>query len=181
MLETIYVGLDLGSSFCCQSVIDAGGTLRSSRFVRTSERDLRNAFAGLGGDVRVHMEAGELADWAGSIIAPMVKSVTVSHPRSLAWIGKDSVKDDKVDAGKLAELLRLNRVHEVYRERDSERRTFRHLVTHHEQASREQARRKSKIKARLRTLGVIRKDAGLFTANGQAALLEAITQPEISG
>ena len=45
--------------------------------------------------------------------------------------------------------------------------------------SREQARRKSKIKARLRTLGVIHKDARLFSASGQAALLDAIAEPEI--
>ena len=179
MQETIYVGLDLGSSHCCQSVIGADGSPRSSRLVRTSERQLRDAFAGLGGDVRVHMEAGELADWVGSVIGPLVSRVVVSHPRSLAWIGKDATKDDRVDARKLAELLRLNRVHEVYRGQDAERRTFRHLVTHHEQTSREQARQKSKIKARLRTLGLIRKDAGLFTNAGQMALLDAIEQPEI--
>ena len=179
MQESVYVGLDLGSSQCCQSVIETDGRLRFSRFIRTSEKHLREAFTGLGGEVRVHMEAGELADWAGSVIGPLVSRVVVSHPRSLAWIGKDSLKDDKIDAGKLAELLRLGRVHEVYREQDSERRTFKHLVTHHEQMSREQARRKSKIKARLRTLGVIRKDAGLFTSSGQAALLEAIESVEI--
>ena len=179
MQETIYVGLDLGSSRCQQTVMDAGGSVRFSRSVLTSEQQLRSAFDGLGGDVRVHLEAGELALWVGSIIKPLVSEVVVSHPRSLAWIGKDSVKDDKVDAGKLAELLRLGRVHEVYCEEDNERRMFKHLVTHHEQMSREQARRKSKIKARLRTLGVIRKDARLFSASGQAALLESIAEPEI--
>ncbi len=95
-------------------------------------------------------------------------------------IGKDAVNDDKVDAGKLAELLRLGRVHEVYCEQDNARRTFKYLVAHHEQTSREQARQKSKIKARLRTLGVIRKDAGLFTNAGQTALLDAIEQPEFT-
>jgi len=179
MQETIYVGLDLGSSRCQQTVMGADGLVRYSRVIPTSEQHLRSAFDKLGGDVRVHIEAGELDGWVGSVIKSMVRQVVVSHPRSLAWIGKDSVKDDKVDAGKLAELLRLGRVHEVYCEQDDERRTFRHLVTHHEQMSREQARQKSKIKARLRTLGLIRKDAGLFTNAGQMALLDAIEQPEI--
>ena len=173
MQETIYVGLDLGSSRCQQTVMGADGLVRFSRSVLTSEQHLRSAFEKLGGDVRVHLEAGELAGWVAAVIKPMVSQVVVSHPRSLAWIGKDSVKDDKVDAGKLAELLRLGRVHEVYCEEDNKRRTFKHLVTHHEQSSREQARQKSKIKARLRTLGVIRKDARLFSASGQAALLES--------
>jgi len=157
MQESIYVGLDLGSSFCCQSVVNADGSVLSSRFVRTGERQLLDAFAGLGdGEVRVHMEAGEHADRASSVIGPLVSRVVVSHPGSLTWIRKHSTKDDRVDARKLAELLSLGRVHDVYRERDTERRTFKHLLTHHEQMSREQARRKSKIKARLRTLGIIR-------------------------
>ena len=70
MQESVYVGLDLGSSHCCQSVIETDGRLRFSRFIRTSEQHLREAFTGLGGEVRVHMEAGELADWAGSVIGP---------------------------------------------------------------------------------------------------------------
>ena len=179
MQETIYVGLDLGSSVCQQTVMSGDGERRFSRSFATSERSLRTAFDKLEGDVRVHMEAGELASWVQSILKPLVTQVVVSHPRSLAWIGKDSLKDDKVDAAKLAELLRIGRVHEVYCEEDAQRRTFRHLVTHHEQMSREQARQKSKIKARLRTLGVIRKDARLFTAIGQAALLDGIESVEI--
>jgi len=45
--------------------------------------------------------------------------------------------------------------------------------------SREQARLKSKIKARLRTLGIIRFDARLFTKSGQAALLGELKEPSI--
>ena len=149
MQETIYVGLDLGSSVCQQTVMSGDGVRRFSRVIATSEKSLRTAFDKLEGDVRVHIEAGELASWVHSILKPMVAEVVVSHPRSLAWIGKDSVKDDKVDAGKLAELLRLGRVHEVYCEEDNKR-------------------QKSKIKARLRILGIIRKDARLFTSSGRS-------------
>jgi transposase len=52
-------------------------------------------------------------------------------------------------------------------------------VTHHENLSREQARLKSKIKARLRTLGIIRFDARLFTKSGNTALLAEIKEPAI--
>ena len=174
MQELFYVGLDLGSSLCYQSVIDADGTLCCSRSIPTSEQYLRSAFVNLSGDVRVHLEAGEISDWVAGVIAPLVQSVIISHPRSLAWISKDSQKDDKIDARKLAELLRLNRVHQVFRQSDDLRRTFKHLVTHYEQLSREQARYKSKIKARLRTLGIIRKDSRLFSISGQSALLDEI-------
>ena len=54
MQKTIYVGLDLGSSFCHQSVSKRDGSLGFSRVVRTSERDLRDAFAGLNGEARIN-------------------------------------------------------------------------------------------------------------------------------
>lgn len=179
MQESIYVGLDLGSSRCHQTVINADGSLRMSRSIPTSEQRLRLAFSALGDNVRVHLESGELSTWVSSVIKPMVAEVVVSHSRTLAWIGKDSQKDDSIDARKLAELLRLNRVHPVYCEQSDNRRAFKQLVTHYEQMSREQARLKSKIKARLRTLGIIRFDARLFSKSGQAVLLDELKEPAI--
>lgn len=179
MQESFCVGLDLGSSHCYQSIINSDGALALARSIPTSEHHLRAAFANLQGTVRVHLEAGELSNWVASIIQPLVSEVVVSHPRSLAWIGKDSQKDDKVDAKKLAELLRIGRVHQVFYQSDNSRQTFKYLVTHYEQLSREQARFKSKIKARLRTLGIIRKDGRLFSNNGQTALLDEIKSVSI--
>lgn len=179
MQESIYVGLDLGSSRCHQTVINHDGTLVRSRSIPTSEQHLRSAFTALGDNVRVHLESGELANWVSSIIKPMVAEVVVSHSRTLAWIGKDSQKDDAIDARKLAELLRLNRTHPVYCETAESRRRFKQLVAHHEDLSREQARLKSKIKARLRYLGIIRFDARLFTKSGNAALLDELKEPSV--
>ncbi len=179
MQQSIYVGLDLGSSHCHQTVINHDGVLLSSRVIPTSEQHLRRAFSALGDNVRVHLESGELSTWVSSVIKPMVAEVVVSHSRTLAWIGKDSQKDDSIDARKLAELLRLNRTHPVYCETAEDRRRFKQLVAHHEDLSREQARLKSKIKARLRYLGMIRFDARLFTKSGQSALLNEFKEPSV--
>src|SRR5688500_17794835 len=120
MTESIFVGLDLGSSHCYQSAVNGDGSLCFSRLIPTSEHHLRSAFSGLEGDVRVHLEASELSVWAHSIIKPLVAEVVVSHPRTLSWIAKDSNKTDSIDARKLAELLRLNLVHPVYCEQSNE-------------------------------------------------------------
>jgi hypothetical protein len=40
------------------------------------------------GEVQVHLEVGELAPWAASVIAPLVKRVVCSHPEDNAWIAK---------------------------------------------------------------------------------------------
>ena len=55
MQESFYVGLDLGSSHCFQSIINSDGALCSARSFPTSEHHLRAAFANLQGDVRVHL------------------------------------------------------------------------------------------------------------------------------
>ena len=179
MQQSIFVGLDLGSNRCQQTIINSDGSFVSSRSIPTSEFHLRSAFAGLGKQACVHLEASELASWVSSVISPLVREVVVSHPRSMAWIGKDSLKDDAIDARKLAELLRLNQVHPVYYETLETRRHFKHLVTHYEQLSHDQARIKTKIKARLRTLGIIRQDSHLFSSKGQAELLDSITEPAL--
>jgi hypothetical protein len=75
MPESLFVGLDLGSSHCYQSVINQDGSLRFSRSIPTSEQHLRSAFSNLTGDVRVHLEASELSVWAHSIIKHLVSEV----------------------------------------------------------------------------------------------------------
>lgn len=77
MQPTFYIGLDLSSSFCYLTVINADGALERSRLIPTSEQNLRNAFADLQGDLRVHLEAGELSNWVHSMIAPLVSEVVV--------------------------------------------------------------------------------------------------------
>ena len=88
-MTTVYVGLDLGSSSFQQVVMQSDGTATSSRRFAMSEANLRSAFTGLGGEVHVHLAAGELAAWVRSVIAPLVQRVVISHPRTNAWIAND--------------------------------------------------------------------------------------------
>lgn len=60
------------------------------------------------------MQAGELARWVRSVIAPLTKRVVISHPRTNAWIANDPNKGDRIDAFKLADLLRMNRFTQFY-------------------------------------------------------------------
>ena len=172
--ETFYVGLDLGSTVCYQVVMDAGGKIVRSRPFATSEQNLRVAFSGFEGDLRVHTEAGELADWVAQVIKPLVKQVVVSHPQSLAWIAKDSRKCDKLDARKLAELLRSGLTHEVFLPVNQARRTFKQLVRHFTEATRAQAKCKARIKARLRCQGIIERDKQIFTQAGREQIFRQI-------
>jgi len=82
-METVYVGLDLGSSSFQQVAIKSDGAIKVNRSFTTSEANLRVAFADQRGEIHVHLEAGELAPWAASVMAPLVTRVVCSHPKDL--------------------------------------------------------------------------------------------------
>lgn len=173
-METVYVGLDLGSSAFHQVAIGTNGSLRVNRSFTTSETNFRRAFADLHGEIHVHLEAGELAPWTAAVIAPLVTRVVCSHPQSNAWIAKDADKCDRVDAYKLADLLRLNRFKEVHYPREQSRRDFKTLVQHYDELTAQQARLKTKLKARLRMQGVIVSGERLFSATGRKEVLARV-------
>ncbi len=178
-MSTLYVGLDIGSSSFHQLIMLPDGSTTINRRCQMSEANLHTAFAGLGADVHVHLEAGELAPWVRSIIAPAVKRVVIFHPQTNAWIAKDPNKGDRIDAFKLADLLRMNRFTEVYYATDEARRSFKQLVQHYDELTGQQARIQCRIKARLRVQGIIRRDASLFSTAGREPVLQQVTSADL--
>jgi transposase len=178
-MSIVYVGLDLGSSNFHQVSVNEAGVSKVNREFQTSEANLIKAFADQGGEIHVHLEAGELAPWAISIIRPLVSRVVCSHPQSNAWIAKDADKCDRIDAYKLADLLRLNRYKEVHYAQEQSRRDFKTVVQHYDELTQQQARLKTKIKARLRMQGVIVRGEQLFSITGRKAVLSAVKSVQV--
>ena len=174
-----YVGVDLGSSKFHQVAINQGGASTHNREFTTSEANLIKAFSDLGGEIHVHLEAGELAPWASEIIRPLVTRVVCSHPQTNAWIARDRDKSDRIDAYKLASLLRLNEFKEVHYPREQLRRDFKTLVQHYDELTQQQARLKTKLKARLRMQGVIVRGEELFSVRGRKAVLQEVKSPVV--
>jgi transposase len=178
-MSIVYVGLDLGSSNFQQVALNHDGVIRVNRDFTTSEANLVKAFSDLKGEIHVHLEAGELAPWAASIITPLVTRVVCSHPQSNAWIAKDADKCDRIDAYKLADLLRLNRFKEVHYPREPARREFKTLVQHYDELTAQQARLKTKLKARLRMQGVIVTGERVFSSQGRKPVLAEVKSTEL--
>src|SRR5882724_812717 len=178
-MSTVYVGLDLGSSNFHQVAVNDAGVSQISREFTTGEANLRKAFSDLHGQIQVHLEAGELAPWAAAVIGPLVTRVVCSHPQSNAWIAKDADKCDRIDAYKLAELLRLNRFKEVHYPPDQRRRNFKQLVQHYDELTSQQARLKTKLKARLRMQGVIVGGERVFSSSGRKPVLAEVKSAEV--
>src|SRR5205809_4607752 len=178
-MSIVYVGLDLGSSNFHQVAVNDAGVSQINREFTTGEANLRKAFSDLHGQIQVHLEAGELAPWAAAVIAPLVKRVVCSHPKDNAWIAKDGDKCDRVDAYKLAELLRLNRFKQVHYAPDQSRRNFKQLVQHYDELTAHQARWKTKLKARLRLQGVIVTGQRLFSPVGRKLVLAKVDSGDV--
>src|SRR2546430_457337 len=83
-MSIVYVGLDLGSSHFHQVAVNEAGVSKVNREFATSAANLIKAFADQCGEIQVHLEAGELAPWATSIIRPLVSRVVCSHPQTNA-------------------------------------------------------------------------------------------------
>jgi transposase len=174
MIKRIYVGLDVGSSTCHLVALDMEGRgLRNLHFP-TSEAKLLAAIAGLPGEVHVHLEASELAGWIRGLLRGRVARVVISHATTNAWMAKDPRKRDSVDAFKLAELLRLGRVHAVSYPDEAHRAVFKQLMQHYDDVVGQQVRLKLKIKARLRAQGVIVRGKAVYSTRGRAAVLAQV-------
>ena len=98
--------------------------------------------------------------------------MVVSNPKENAWIAKDARKSDKVDAMKLAELLRtgLAQKHEVYYSDDPERTVFKQIVHHYDRTTLVESRLKNQLKAMLRAQGVLVTGRAVYGKAGREGL-----------
>jgi transposase len=147
------------------------------RRIRTAESTLVDALEAIKGEVHVHLESSELAGWVQQILRGRVISVVASHPKSNAWIAKDPLKRDRLDARKLAHLLRMNLVHEVYYPPKADRALFKQVVQHYDDVTQQQVRLKQKIKARLRAQGVITQGKAVYSVQGRQGVLQQVRYP----
>jgi transposase len=165
--------------------MDRDKVILKDRKFDTTEANLIRAFEDVKGEVHVHLEAGELASWVLRVLRRRVTRVVVGHPKSSAWIAKDPLKRDRLDAIKLADLLRMDQVHEVYYADDDQRTVFKQVMQHYDDVTSQEVRLKNKIKSAFREQGVIPKGKDVYTGDGRdrfiarvpsAAAREAILQ-----
>lgn len=174
-MRIVYSGLDAGSTTCHLVALDHGdGSEVVNQKFDTSEKNLLAAFKAIKGQVHVHLEASELTRWIRDVIRPVVYRVVVSDPTNNAWIARDPHKKDGLDAMKLAVLLRIDKVQEVYYDDRQDRVVFKQVVRHYDDVHRQQAQLKVKIKSRYRVLGVVVRGTTVYGARGRKAWIEKV-------
>jgi transposase len=112
-MRTYYVGMDVHGASIVIVVLDGAGKIVMQTVIKTSAELVRGYLKQLRGQVYVTFEEGTQAHWLHDLIRPLVTEVVVCDPRHNKLI-RSGNKSDRVDAQKLAELLRLGALKQVY-------------------------------------------------------------------
>ena len=113
MNSTKYIGMDVHKDATAIAVMNAAGKLVMESIVETKAATIRQFIEGLRGELYVTFEEGTWAAWLYDLLKPHVTKVVVCNPRKNALL-KTGNKSDRIDARKLAELLRAGLVSAVY-------------------------------------------------------------------
>jgi len=108
-----YIGLDVDKEAISIAVLNGAGKLVMESIMETKAVSLVQFLQGLRGELHVTLEEGSWAAWLYDVLKPHVSKIVVCNPRRNAYL-KEGSKSDKVDARKLAELLRADMLRSVY-------------------------------------------------------------------
>jgi hypothetical protein len=108
-----HVGLDVHKASICIAVLNAEGKLVTKSVVETCAATILDFLKGLRGQVEVTFEEGTHAAWLYDVLKKTKARVIVCDPRKNRLL-QDGNKSDRVDARKLAQLLRVGLLSSVY-------------------------------------------------------------------
>src|SRR5215470_11656909 len=113
MTNTKYIGMDVHKESISIAVMNPAGKFVMECVIETKGSMLLQFIDGLRGDVRITFEEGTWAAWLYDLLKPHVSEIVVCNPRKNALL-KDGSKSDRIDARKLADLLRGGFLRPVY-------------------------------------------------------------------
>ena len=113
MESTKYIGMDVHKDAISVAVMNAAGKVVMESILETKAATMLQFIRGLRGNLLITFEEGTWAAWLYDLLKPHVSKVTVCNPRKNALL-KSGNKGDRIDAQKLAELLRNGSLSAVY-------------------------------------------------------------------
>jgi transposase len=111
--STKYIAMDVHQASISVAVMDGGGKLVMESIIETKAATILELIGGIRGSLWVTFEEGTSAAWLHDLLKGHVHKVIVCNPRKNALL-KAGNKNDRVDARKLAELLRAGLLSPVY-------------------------------------------------------------------
>ena len=108
-----YIGMGVHKETISIAVRNSPGKLLMECIIETKASTILQFFQGLTGNVQVTFEEGTWAAWLYDLLKPHVTELVVCNPRRNVLL-KEGSKSDRIDAKKLAELLRNGALSAVY-------------------------------------------------------------------
>ena len=150
--EVKYIGMDVHKEAIVIAVLNGSGKLVMETIVETKASNILEFLHGLRGELHVTWEEGTWAAWLYDVLQPQVQEVVVCNPRRNALL-KEGSKSDKVDARKLADLLRTGMLRPVYHGENGLR-TLRELARSYQTIGKDLIRVMNRLKALYRGWGI---------------------------
>ena len=152
-MSTYYIGADVHSN-STEIAIDKRGKIVARYSVPTSIPAIANVLDSLQGKKHFAIEEGPMSGWLYRNLSNKVDDFISSDPRRNKLIASDGDKDDKIDAAKLASLLRGGFLRSIHQSDDAGRAELKHWVSLYHDRVRDAVRSINKIRARCRMHGV---------------------------
>jgi transposase len=147
-----YIGMDVHKEAISIAVLNSSGKLVMECIIETKASTILQFFQGLRGSLHVTFEEGTWAAWLYDLLRPHATKLVVCNPRRNALL-KEGSKSDRIDARKLAELLRSNLLRPVYHGEHGLR-TLKELARSYLTISKDLERVMSRLKAMYRSWGI---------------------------
>jgi transposase len=147
-----YIGLDVHQATISVAVLDSAGKLVMESILKTKAATILEFIQGLRGSVSVTFEEGTSAAWLYALLQPYVTKLVVCNPRKNALL-KAGNKSDRIDARKLAELLRTGLLSPVYHG-EAGIRTLRELARSYLAITKDLTRAMNRLKALYRSWAI---------------------------
>ena len=172
MNSSKHIGMDVHTATIGIVVLDATGKLIMESVIETKASTILQFIHGLRGNLYVTFEEGTWAAWLYDLLKPYVTNIVVCDPRRNALL-KEGSKSDRIDARKLAELLRP-----VYHG-EKGLRTLKELVRAYLTIGKDLTRVMNRVKAIYRSWGIPCAGQRVYDPRHREEWLSKITHPSV--
>ena len=177
MSQEKYIGMDVHQATISAAVRDAQGKLMRECLLETKAATIIEFIQGLQGALSLTFEEGTSAAWLHDLLKPHVSRLVVCDPRKNALL-QDGNKSDRIDARKLAELLRTNQLTSVYHGEHGMR-TLKELGRSYLTITKDVTRGMNRIKALYRSWAIPCAGTTVYAARHRAEWLAKIVEPGV--
>src|ERR1700684_4402044 len=172
-----YIGMDVHKKSISIAVRNDAGKIVMECVIETKASMILDFIAGLRGDLHVTFEEGTSAAWLYDLLKPHVTKLVVCDPRKNASM-REGNQSDKIDARRLAELLRLHHLSPVYHGEHGLR-SLKELVRSYLTITKDLTRVMSRVKAIYRSWAIPCTGKQVYAARHRAEWIEKIREPGV--